>query len=77
MGSWSPADTIAMELRHLIEGEKRIARQEALVLEQIEKGHNQIVVQANELLVLLRESLELSKERLQDLKRHYGNATDA
>jgi hypothetical protein len=73
MRNWSPADTIAMEWRHVQEGEKRIARQEALVLEQIKKGRNQILIQANELLVILLVSLELSKERLQDLERRYGD----
>jgi hypothetical protein len=73
MSSWSPADAIAMERRHIIEGEKRVARQEALVLEQIERGHVQNMARFQEVLDLFRESLELSRERLRDLELRYGN----
>ena len=73
MSGWSPADAIAMERRHIREGEKRAARQETLVLELIEKGHDQIMGRANEVLGLYCESLELSRERLRDLERRYGN----
>ena len=76
MSSWSPADAIAMERRHIREGEKRVALQETLVLELIEKGHDQIVGRANEVLGLFSESLEFSRERLRDLERRYGNAID-
>ena len=76
MSGWSPADAIAMERRHIREGEKRVALQETLVLELIEKGHDQIVGRANEVLGLISESLELSRERLRDLERRYGNAID-
>ena len=73
MSSWSPADAIAMERRHIIEGEKRVARQEALVLEQIERGHVQNMARFQEVLDLFRESLELSRERLRELELRYGN----
>jgi hypothetical protein len=73
--SWSPADAIAMERRHILEGEIRIARQEALRRELIGKGYNQLVLGANELLDLLRESLELSRERLGYLEDHYGSGS--
>jgi hypothetical protein len=63
-----------MEKRHILEGEKRIARQEVLTEELIEKGCGNLVPQANELLWLLRQSLELSRERLRDLESRYGNA---
>jgi len=62
-----------MERRHIIEGEKRVARQEALVLEQIERGHVQNMARFQEVLDLFRESLELSRERLRDLELRYGN----
>jgi hypothetical protein len=77
MSSWSPADAIAMERRHIIEGQKRVARQEALVLQQIEKGHVQITARSQELLDLFRQSLELSRERLRDLELRYGNRIDS
>ena len=69
MSGWSPADAIAMERRHVREGEKRVARQETLVLQLIEKGHDQIVGRANEVLSLFSESLEVSRERPRDLER--------
>ena len=72
MSGWSPKDAIAMERRHILEGEKRVARQEALVRGLIEKGHNRIVPRSKELLGLLRVSLEFSKEHLQDLENRYG-----
>jgi len=71
---WSPADAVAMERRHILEGEIRVTRQEALRNELIGKGYNQLVLAANELLDLLRKSLELSRERLRYLEDHYGSA---
>jgi hypothetical protein len=72
MSDWSPKKAIAMERRHVLEGEKRVSRQEALVEKLIENGHDQLVRAANEVLGLLRESLELSRERLRDLENRYG-----
>ena len=74
MSDWSPGKAITMERRHILEGEKRVARQEALVGKLIENRHDQLVRAANEILGLLRESVELSKERLRDLEDHYGKA---
>lgn len=71
MNGWSPEDAIAMERRHILEGEKRVARQEALVKELTEKGHDRIVPRSNEVLGVLRASLELSRERLQELEHRY------
>ena len=66
-----------MEKRHILEGEKRVARQEVLAEELIEKRCGHLVPQCNELLRLLRQSLELSRERLRDLETRYGNAQEA
>jgi hypothetical protein len=74
MISWSPADAIAMERRHILEREIRVGRQESLRNKLIGKGYNQLVLSANELFDLLRESLELSRERLRYLEDHYGSA---
>jgi hypothetical protein len=58
MSDWSPEETIAMERRHILEGAKRVSRQEALVGQLIENGGPyQFVHTANEVLCLLRESL--------------------
>jgi uncharacterized coiled-coil protein SlyX len=75
MSAWSPAETIAMERRHIKECEARIVRQEALVL-RINEQLDQFVATSKETLRLLRESLEISKNRLQDLEQRYGSAPD-
>jgi len=77
MNGWSPEDAMAMERRHIVEGKKRVARQEALVRSLIEKRHDRIVPRSKEVLCLLRDSLELSKERLRDLEGRYGKAPSA
>jgi hypothetical protein len=77
MSDWSPGKAIAMERRHILEGEKRVARQEALVGKLIENGHDQLVRAANEVLGLLRQSLELSRERLRDLEDRYSKTGNA
>jgi RNA processing factor Prp31 len=74
MGDWLPEKAIAMERRHILEGEKRVSRQEALVGKLINNRHDQLVPTANEVLDLLRETLELSRERLRDLENCYGPA---
>jgi hypothetical protein len=73
MSDWSPEKAIAMERRHILEGEKRVSRQEALVGQLIENGgRHQLVQTANGVLDLLRESLELSRMRLRYLEDYYG-----
>lgn len=74
MTDWSPATAIAMERRHVLEGEERVARQEALVKKMVERGHVGLVHIGGQMLDALRESLELSRERLRDLKNCYGTA---
>jgi hypothetical protein len=76
MSDWSPADAIAMARRHILAGGIRVARQTALRKELIGKGLSPLVLAANELLDLLRESLELSRERLRYLEDHYGIAPE-
>jgi len=61
-----------MERRHVLEGQARIARQEALVRELAEQGHEQLAHTANQMLAILRESLELSRERVRYLESRYG-----
>jgi hypothetical protein len=76
MSGWSPAAAIAMERRHILEGTARIARQEALVARLTEEGYDRLVPRSNEVLALLRNSLELSKERLLDLESRYDLPPD-
>ena len=74
MGDWLPEKAIAMERRHILEGEKRVSRQEALVEKLIDSRRDQLVPTANEVLGLLRASLELSKGRVRDFEDRYGEA---
>ena len=69
MADFSPEAAIAMEERHILEGSERIARQEALLKELVEKGQERAANAADDLLTLLRETLEMSKVRLSELKR--------
>jgi len=71
MNLWSCKDAIAMERRHILDGEKKVARQEALMLELIEKHHTKLVPMAADVLGILRECLEMSKTRLRDLEAHF------
>jgi hypothetical protein len=73
MSDWSPEDAIAMERRHILEGEKRITRQETLVVELKEKGHDELARRSEEALGLMRKSVELSWDRLRDLISRYGD----
>ncbi len=68
MSGWSLAKAIAMEKRHILDGGKRVCRQEDLVARLIAEGHDARADAANELLDILRTSLELSKTRLRDLE---------
>jgi hypothetical protein len=74
MTSWSPATAIAEERRHVLEGEERVARQEALVKKTVGQGHTELAGIAGQMLDALRASLELSRERLRDLEARYGTA---
>ena len=76
MGGWSPANAIAMERRHILDGEKRVARQEALVSELIKKGNHRLAGDADDLLGLFREILEASRHRLRELEGQYGGMFD-
>jgi hypothetical protein len=73
MIEWSPNDAIAMERRHIVEGEQRVARQEMLVLRMTERGNRQLIHDAHEVLLLLREAAEASWTRLGELEDRYGN----
>ena len=63
---------MAMERRHIIEGEERVARQDMLTGELFEKGYFRMAHDAAELLKLMYASLELSRGRLRHLESRYG-----
>jgi hypothetical protein len=56
MSQWSPREAIIMERRHISEGEKRIARQEARVAEVTERGYGQVADRSREVLGIRRPS---------------------
>ena len=74
MSGWSPEEAIAMERRHIREGEERVARQDILTGYLIEKGYYLIAGDAAEMLNFMHASLTLSRERLLVPEDHYGNA---
>ena len=74
MGDFSPDAAIATERRHILEGERRVARQQALVMDLRERGNSRLTRRANELLIAMRASLELSRTRLLELEDRYGKA---
>jgi hypothetical protein len=49
MSGWSREYAIALERRHISEGEQRVARQEALATRLIAEGHEKLVDLANEI----------------------------
>jgi hypothetical protein len=71
MSGWSPAEAIAMERRHIAKGEERIAVFERYAAELAEKGYESLLPSVNETLGILRHSVDLSWERLQDLESRY------
>jgi predicted transcriptional regulator len=68
MAGWSIEDAVAMERRHVLVGEKMITRQEHLANELVGNGRDQLAQSANEVLVILRESLDLSRRHLSRLE---------
>jgi hypothetical protein len=72
MNGWSREDGIAMERRHILEGEQLLAKQQALMEKLIAEGHHGLVETASELLGILRESVELSRARLRELEHRRG-----
>jgi hypothetical protein len=74
LSSFSPERAMAMEHRHILEGEKRVARQEMLVKRLAGNGQSHLLCNASQVLTLLREGLTLSRDHLRSLQSHYGDA---
>ena len=68
MARWSIEDAVAMERRHVLAGEKMVFRQECLANRLIGKRRDQLAQSAKEILVILRESLDLSRKHLSRLE---------
>lgn len=56
---------LEMAQRHVIEGEERIARQEALVRGLEHDRQSDTAIQARTLLMVMQETLQLSREHLE------------
>jgi hypothetical protein len=76
MVGWSPQEAIAMERRHILDGEKAVALQSARVWELTAKGYYRSANTANELLDIFQELLEFSRFRLRDLESRYGEPSN-
>jgi hypothetical protein len=73
MSGWSLEDAIAMERRHVLSGDKAVARQEALVKQLIGKGRDQLAQSADEVLGILCTSRNLSRNHLIRLEALLGD----
>jgi hypothetical protein len=71
MRDWSPKDAIALERRHIVEGEQQVARQEMLLRQVTAWGRENLIEDATEVLRLLRKAVDLSRARLRDLEDRY------
>ena len=69
MSEWSREAAIAMERRHVADGQRLIERQEALIAKLVQKGARGLIPLAADLLSEFREAVEMSKARLRDLER--------
>ena len=69
MSGWSLEAAITMERRHILEGEERVSRQEALVRQLIGQGHGELAIAATDLLGRQREFVAVAKERLRTLEQ--------
>jgi hypothetical protein len=76
MVGWSPQEAIAMERRHILDGEKTVARQTARAWELTAKGYYRSANTANELLDIFQDLLEFSRFRLRDLESRYGEPSN-
>ncbi len=56
-----PEDLLAMAQRHVVEGEQRVARQEACIEKLIRDGHDAAAARGAEVLKQMRWSLELGR----------------
>ena len=72
MNGWSREDGIAMERRHISEGEQPLAKQQVLMEKLIAEGHHGLVETASKLLGILRKFVELSRARLRELEHRCG-----
>ena len=68
MTSWSIEDAISVERRHVLAAEKLVARQEVILERLTGNGRVRVAQDASDLLDILREPLELSRQHLRRLE---------
>lgn len=71
MADKAPESALEMERRHVRQGERLVAQQEAIVEQLGPLGDPLVVRRARELLATFRTTLALAQERLQSLERKF------
>jgi hypothetical protein len=60
----SSEDPLAMAARHVMEGEERVARQEAILEELVKDGREREAAAARKVLETMQTTLKLAREHL-------------
>jgi hypothetical protein len=63
-----PETPLEMARRHVREGEKRLARQTALVAEMDGFGHHEMAALGREILENIRSALEFQRDHLREIE---------
>jgi hypothetical protein len=63
-----PETPLEMARRHVRGGEKRLARQTALVVEMDSRGHHEMASLGREILENMRSALELHRDHLREIE---------
>ena len=61
---------LAMAARHVMEGEERVARQQAVVERMLKAGYQRETAEAAKLLETMRTTLRLAREHLRREESH-------
>ena len=64
---------LAMAARHVMEGEERVARQQAVVERMLKAGYQRQAAEAAKLLETMRTTLSLSREHLRRERENNGD----
>jgi hypothetical protein len=64
---------LAMAARHVMEGEERVARQQAVVERMLKAGYQREAAEAAKLLETMQTTLKLSREHLRREEENHGD----
>jgi hypothetical protein len=64
---------LAMAARHVMEGEERVARQQAILERMLKAGYLREATEAERLLETMRTTLKLAREHLRREKESHGD----